>query len=64
MKKGMAIKGKESNAENVVCVIIINGILLVKAIVIKVANPKEIPIGTLIDMKKNNKKNSNPISTS
>ena len=47
MKKGIASNGNESIPVNAVWAIIITGIVLVKYIVIIVARPSAIPIGTL-----------------
>jgi len=47
MKNGIASKGKESIPVNAVWAIMITGIVLVKHIVIIVARPRAIPMGTL-----------------
>jgi len=57
IKNGIAISGKESSPVKAFCAIIIVGILLVKTSVSAVDNPRQIPIGTLSDIKKNKNKN-------
>ncbi|MPM53981.1 hypothetical protein SDC9_100753 [bioreactor metagenome] len=59
IKKGMAKSGKESKAAKEYCVIMITGMLLVKYITIRVANPRATPIGILIEIKRISRTNNN-----